>query len=60
MQKQLSFWPIRKKTSQTLEIWQSLDREQQNQVIMALSHLIQKIVCPKEEKQTGGVNYEHQ
>ena len=60
MQKQLSFWPIQKETSQTLEIWQSLNRKQQNQVIMALSHLIQKIVCPKKVKQTGGVNYEQQ
>lgn len=58
MQKQLSFWPIQKETSQTLEIWQSLDREQQNQVIMALSHLIRKIACPKEAKQTEGANNE--
>lgn len=58
MQKQLSLWPIQKETYQTPEIWESLDHQQQTQVIMALAHLVQKIVYPKEAKQTKGANNE--
>ncbi len=58
MLKQLSLWPTEEESSQTLEIWQALDHEQQQQVTMALAHLIRKIVCPKKEKQTKGMNNE--
>lgn len=58
MQKQLSFWPIQKKTAQTPEIWQALDHEQQNQVIITLAHLIQKIVFPKDATQIKETNNE--
>ena len=59
MLKQLSLWPIPEKSSQA-PIWQALDHEQQQQVTTALVHLIRKIVCPKKEKQTKGVNNEQQ
>ncbi len=58
MLKQLNLWPTKEEPSQTLEIWQALDHEQQGQVVIALAHLIQKIVHPEEGKETKGVNDE--
>ena len=60
MLKQLSLWPTEKKSTPTLEIWQTLDHEQQQQITTALAHLIRKIVCPKKEKQTKGTSDEQQ
>lgn len=59
MLKQLSLWPIQEKSSQA-PIWQALDHEQQQQVTMALAHLIRKIVCLEKEKQTKGTTNEQQ
>lgn len=58
MLKQLSLWPTKEEPSQTLKIWQALDHEQQGQAVVALAHLIQKIVHPEEEKETKGANNE--
>ena len=60
MQKQLNLWPIQEESSQTQEIWQNLDHQQQNEVVMALAHLIRKIVCPEKENQSKGANNEYQ
>ncbi len=60
MLKQLSLWPIPEESSQTQEIWQALDHDQQQQVTNALAHLIRKIVCPKKEKQAKEANNEQQ
>ena len=60
MLKQLNLWPIQEESSKTQEIWQTLDHQQQNQVVMALAHLIRKIVCPEKAKQSKGANNEHQ
>ena len=60
MLKQLSLWPTEEESSQTLEIWQALDHEQQQQVTMTLAHLICKIACPEKEQQSKGATNEHQ
>ena len=60
MMKQLSLWPIEEESSQTPEIWQTLNHEQQQQVSRALAHLIRKIVCPQKEEQTMETNDEQQ
>jgi len=46
--------------SQTLDIWQDLDLEQQNQVITAVAHLIRKMVCPEKAEQIKGASNEQQ
>ena len=60
MLKQLSLWPIPEESSHTQEIWQVLDHKQQQQVTMALAHLIQKIVRQQKEKQTKEETNEQQ
>ena len=58
MRKQLNFWPTKEESTQTPEIWQILNHEQQQQITVALAGLIQKIVCPKKEKPTRGASNE--
>ena len=58
MRKQLSLWPVQEETSQTLNIWDTLDHQQQKQIITALTKLIKKTVCQKNAKQTREVNNE--
>ena len=58
MRKQLSLWPVQEKTSQALNIWDTLDHQQQKQIITALTKLIKKTVCQKNAKQTREVNNE--
>lgn len=60
MLKQLSLWPIPEESSHTQEIWLALDHEKQQQVTMALAHLIRKIVCQQKEKQSKGGTNEQQ
>ena len=60
MQKQLPLWPMQEEPSQTLDIWQALDHEQQKQVITAVAHLICKIVRPEKTKQIKEANNEQQ
>lgn len=60
MLKQLPLWPMKKVPSQTLDFWQDLDHEQQNQVITAVARLIRKIVCPEKANQIKGANNEQQ
>ncbi len=59
MLKQLNLWPTQKETLHTQEIWQALDQQQQNQVVMALAHMIRKIVCPEKAIQSKGASNEH-
>ncbi len=58
MLKQLSLWPMQKESPQALQIWQSLNHEQQNKIIMDLAILIRKIVRAEQEKKTKGANDE--
>ena len=58
MLKQLNFWPTKEESTQTPEIWQTLNHEQQQQITVALAGLIRKIVCPKKEKPTRGAGNE--
>lgn len=59
MLKQLNLWPIQEESSQTQEIWQALDQQQKNQIVMALSHMIRKIVCPEKPTPSKGASNEH-
>lgn len=59
MLKQLNLWSIQKESSQTQEIWQALDQQQKRQVVMALAHMIRKIVCPEKATQSKGASNEH-
>jgi len=60
MLKQLNLWPTKEESAQTLEIWQTLTHEQQQQVTAALARLIREIVCPKKEKLAKEASNEQQ
>jgi len=43
-----------------LNLWQTLNHEQRQQITVVIARLIQEIVCPKKGKQTREVSNEQQ
>ena len=58
MQKQMEFWPDLEKLQQNQAIWESLNHQQKEKIIIALSRLVSKYVYLKNTKQTREANHE--
>lgn len=58
MHKQLELWPVPQGPSQQKKIWQTLDHQQQINVVAALAALISKMVCTDKTNQTQEQSHE--
>jgi len=56
--KQLELWPVPQGPSQQKKIWQTLDHQQQINVVAALAALISKMVCTDKTNQTQEQSHE--
>ena len=58
MRRQLELWPTSLGPSQTPKIWETLTRQQKQNVITALADLISKTVCTENIDQTEEESHE--
>jgi hypothetical protein len=56
--RQLQLWPADQESTQWIEIWESLDHQQQTTVIIALARLIVKVIYPNDLNETREKKYE--
>lgn len=58
MQKQMEFWPDPEELQQNQAIWESLNHQQKEKIIIALSRLVSKCVYLENTNQTREANHE--
>ncbi|MDA3834907.1 MAG: hypothetical protein PF495_16095, partial [Spirochaetales bacterium] len=58
VQKQMEFWPDPEELQQNQNIWENLNRLQQEKIITALSRLVKKYACLEITNQTREANHD--
>jgi hypothetical protein len=60
MYRQMTLWPEPEAPETKTEIWRKLDPNTQKMLIITLSRVIQKAICPKTLVDNQEVNHEHE